>query len=197
MEPSAPQSKRIMPSYSCEARAGVEHCAVQICTDYLSACDKALAKADMKLVDRQLACMPIQSPEGQAYLGAMAAAANFAFANRSLIMKEVRQAFEKTFGKTAHQVSALSAVACWLPASWASNHVLTTQGVQWILHSCSRHPLCKSFVHSTPTPLLARCCWLWRGCQGTNALPLFPLLGGGEAMSARQLRHSPAAPHSW
>jgi len=48
------------------------------------------------LVDRQLACMPIQSPEGQSYLAAMAAAANFAFANRSLIMSEVRSAFEKT-----------------------------------------------------------------------------------------------------
>ena len=48
--------------------------------------------------------MPIQSPEGQAYLGAMAAAANFAFANRSLIAKEVRQAFETTFGKSAREV---------------------------------------------------------------------------------------------
>ena len=70
--------------------------AVQICTDYLSSCDAALARTKTQLVDRQLACMPIQSPEGQAYLGAMAAAANFAFANRSLIAKEVRQAFETT-----------------------------------------------------------------------------------------------------
>ena len=76
----------------------------QICTDYLSACDRALARTKTQLVDRQLACMPIQSPEGQAYLGAMAAAANFAFANWSLIMKEVRQAFEKTFGKSAREV---------------------------------------------------------------------------------------------
>ena len=78
--------------------------AVQICTDYLSSCDAALARTKTQLVDRQLACMPIQSPEGQAYLGAMAAAANFAFANRSLIAKEVRQAFETTFGKSAREV---------------------------------------------------------------------------------------------
>lgn len=82
---------------------------LQICTDYLSACDAALARTKTQLVDRQLACMPIQSQEGQAYLGAMAAAANFAFANRSLIMKEVREAFETTFGKSAREVRILPA----------------------------------------------------------------------------------------
>ena len=45
---------------------------------------RAMARAKVKLVDRQLACMPIGSPEGQAYLGAMQAAANFAFCNRLL-----------------------------------------------------------------------------------------------------------------
>ena len=69
------------------------HCVLQICTDFLSASDRALARENIHLVDRQLACMPIQSPEGQSYLAAMAAAANFAFANRSLIMSEVRSAF--------------------------------------------------------------------------------------------------------
>lgn len=77
---------------------------VQICTDFLSASDRALAREKIHLVDRQLACMPIQSLEGQSYLAAMAAAANFAFANRSLIMSEVRSAFEKTFGKSAREV---------------------------------------------------------------------------------------------
>lgn len=76
----------------------------QICTDFLSASDRALAREKIHLVDRQLACMPIQSPEGQSYLAAMAAAANFAFANRSLIMSEVRSAFEKTFGKSAREL---------------------------------------------------------------------------------------------
>ncbi|KAL3133571.1 hypothetical protein ABBQ38_007418 [Trebouxia sp. C0009 RCD-2024] len=76
----------------------------QICTDFLSASDRALARSKIKLVDRQLACMPIQSPEGQGYLKAMAAAANFAFANRSLITAEVRSAFEKTFNKSARDL---------------------------------------------------------------------------------------------
>lgn len=76
----------------------------QICTDFLSASDRALARGNIHLVDRQLACMPIQSPEGQSYLAAMAAAANFAFANRSIITSEVRSAFEKTFGKSAREL---------------------------------------------------------------------------------------------
>ena len=83
---------------------------MQICTDFLSASDAALAREKIHLIDRQLACMPINSPEGQDYLAAMAAAANFAFANRSLITAQVRSAFEKTFGKSARQVCSSVAV---------------------------------------------------------------------------------------
>jgi tRNA-splicing ligase RtcB (3'-phosphate/5'-hydroxy nucleic acid ligase) len=54
----------------------------QVATDALAVCDVALSKSKIKLVDRQLACVPIHSKEGQSYLGAMAAAANFAFCNR-------------------------------------------------------------------------------------------------------------------
>jgi RNA-splicing ligase RtcB len=57
-------------------------CALQVCTDYLSAADHAMAKAGLRLVDRQLAAAPLSSSEGRDYLAAMAAAANFAFANR-------------------------------------------------------------------------------------------------------------------
>lgn len=55
---------------------------LQVCTDYLSACDRAMARSSLQLVDRQLAAAPLASSEGQDYLAAMAAAANFAFANR-------------------------------------------------------------------------------------------------------------------
>lgn len=59
-------------------------CAVdcQVCTDYLSACDRAMARSAIRLVDRQLAAAPLSSQEGKDYLAAMAAAANYAFANR-------------------------------------------------------------------------------------------------------------------
>ena len=70
----------------------------QVCTDYLEIMQEAMRKYKITIVDRQLACVPIQSPEGQSYLQAMASAANFAFANRQMITHWVRQAFERSLG---------------------------------------------------------------------------------------------------
>lgn len=67
----------------------------QVCTDYLKMTQKAVEKYRIELPDRQLACSPIQSPEGQAYLGAMRAAANFAFVNRQVIKHLAEKAFLK------------------------------------------------------------------------------------------------------
>jgi tRNA-splicing ligase RtcB (3'-phosphate/5'-hydroxy nucleic acid ligase) len=69
----------------------------QVCDDYLKVMLKAAAKYGIELPDRQLCCAPIASPEGQRYLGAMAAAANFAFANRQMITHWVRESFEQIF----------------------------------------------------------------------------------------------------
>src|SRR5918998_5883890 len=65
----------------------------QVCQDYVERCMEAAQKYGIELEDRQLAAAPIGSPEGEAYLGAMAAAANFAFAKRQLITHSTRQAF--------------------------------------------------------------------------------------------------------
>jgi tRNA-splicing ligase RtcB (3'-phosphate/5'-hydroxy nucleic acid ligase) len=65
----------------------------QVCTDYVERFLKAAPRYDIELVDRQLAATPIESPEGQEYLEAMSAAANFAFANRQLISHFTREAF--------------------------------------------------------------------------------------------------------
>ncbi len=70
----------------------------QVCTDYLEVMQEAMKKYNIVIVDRQLACVPIQSPEGQRYLKAMAAAANFAFANRQMITHWTREAFERILG---------------------------------------------------------------------------------------------------
>ena len=59
----------------------------------------------IELPDRELVCAPISSPEGQDYLGAMKAAANFAFCNRRLITHDVRHAFEKILGGTVNHFS--------------------------------------------------------------------------------------------
>lgn len=66
----------------------------QVCTDFLPRMDRAARQAGITLPDRQLACAPLRSGEGRAYLAAMACAANFAFANRQVLSHRVRQAFE-------------------------------------------------------------------------------------------------------
>jgi tRNA-splicing ligase RtcB (3'-phosphate/5'-hydroxy nucleic acid ligase) len=67
----------------------------QICEDSLKLMNKAMTKYGISLPDRQLACTPIQSPEGQDYLSAMAAAANYAWVNRQVIMSQAEKAFMK------------------------------------------------------------------------------------------------------
>jgi tRNA-splicing ligase RtcB len=81
----------------------------QVCTDYVREFQGAVRKYGIDLPDRELVCAPMDSPEGQAYLGAMRAAANFAFANRQLLAYAARNAFEETFAGKAkdwhlHQV---------------------------------------------------------------------------------------------
>jgi len=71
----------------------------QVCDDALRALREAPAKYGIELPDRQLVCAPVESPEGAAYLGAMRAAANYAFCNRQLLMWQVREVFEKVFAK--------------------------------------------------------------------------------------------------
>jgi len=76
----------------------------QVCTDYLDVMQRAMPKYGIHVVDRQLACVPITSPEGKDYLSAMAAAANFAFANRQMITHWTRQAFERILGNGDLQI---------------------------------------------------------------------------------------------
>jgi tRNA-splicing ligase RtcB (3'-phosphate/5'-hydroxy nucleic acid ligase) len=73
----------------------------QVCTDYVKRMDAALARHGIELPDRQLSCAPIDSAEGRDYLGAMAAAANFAWANRAAIAHRVREAIAKVLGRDA------------------------------------------------------------------------------------------------
>jgi len=73
----------------------------QVCTEFVKRMDAALARHRIELPDRQLACAPLGSPEGRDYLGAMAAAANFAWANRAAIAHSVREAIGDVFGADA------------------------------------------------------------------------------------------------
>ena len=76
----------------------------QVCTDHLRVMEGAVSKYGIKPPDRQLACAPIESSEGQDYLGAMACAANYAWANRQCIAHWVRESFSKIFGKSPEKL---------------------------------------------------------------------------------------------
>ena len=70
----------------------------QVCTDYVRQMDAVQRRYGIVLPDRQLACAPQSSPEGRAYLAAMAAAANFAWANRHALAHAVREAVGRLLG---------------------------------------------------------------------------------------------------
>ncbi|WP_371515588.1 RtcB family protein [Kitasatospora sp. NBC_01300] len=70
----------------------------QICTDHVHAMDRDLQRQRIELPDRQLACTPVDSPRGRAYLGAMVAAANYGRANRQLLSEAARRAFAAALG---------------------------------------------------------------------------------------------------
>jgi tRNA-splicing ligase RtcB len=106
--------------YNTEAAKGMElyepgqvivfvHCGSrglghQVCTDYLRVAERSAREHGINLVDRQLACMPYQSPEGQRYFAAMSAAANFAWANRQIIAHWIREVFSGVFRKSAESM---------------------------------------------------------------------------------------------
>ncbi|MFC1953864.1 RtcB family protein, partial [Chloroflexota bacterium] len=71
----------------------------QVCTDYVGLLGQAVKKYGINLPDRQLACAPVDSPEGKDYLAAMAGAANYAWTNRQCITHWTRESFIKVFGK--------------------------------------------------------------------------------------------------
>ena len=72
----------------------------QVCDDYVKSMVHCLGKYNINVPDRQLACAPIDSPEGKAYLSAMKCAANYAWANRQCLMYLARMVFEKVFNKS-------------------------------------------------------------------------------------------------
>ena len=91
------QKGQVVATIHCGSR-GFGH---QIAEDFIRLAEAKQQDYGFKLADRQLACLPLRAVEGQQYLGAMACAANFAWANRQLLMHGVRQAFSAIFGRKA------------------------------------------------------------------------------------------------
>ncbi|HNX82581.1 MAG TPA: RtcB family protein [Candidatus Omnitrophota bacterium] len=76
----------------------------QICDDYVKSMVHCLQKYHSTVPDRQLACAPVNSPEGKQYLAAMRCAANYAWANRQCLMHRARKSFERIFGVSWQQL---------------------------------------------------------------------------------------------
>jgi len=78
-----------------EIHSGSRGLGHQVCDDYVNSLQAAVRKYNIQLPDRQLVCVPLDSPEGRSYFGAMASAANFAWANRQCMAHITRRSFEE------------------------------------------------------------------------------------------------------
>jgi len=78
-----------------EIHSGSRGLGHQVCSDYVDSLQTAVRKYNIELPDRQLVCAPLDSPEGRRYFGAMAAAANYAWANRQCMAHLARHSFEQ------------------------------------------------------------------------------------------------------
>jgi tRNA-splicing ligase RtcB len=106
----------------------------QIGTDYLRRFDEAMPRYGITVNDRELACAPFRSPEGQAYFGAMTAAANTAFANRQVITHRVREVLGRVMGRDPHDLG-LSVVydVCHNTAK-LERHVVDGETLELVVH---------------------------------------------------------------
>jgi len=80
----------------------------QVCTDFLKSTEQALRRYGITVPDRQLACAPAGSDEARAYLGAMRAAANFAFANRQVLAHWTREVFARVLERPAERLGLVT-----------------------------------------------------------------------------------------
>lgn len=72
----------------------------QVCSDYLRVSEQALDKYNIHLADRELACVPNHSEEGESYRAAMFSALNFAWSNRQMLTHWTRKSFERVFNQS-------------------------------------------------------------------------------------------------
>jgi tRNA-splicing ligase RtcB len=92
---------QVVIMFHCGSR-GFGH---QVATDYLQVFLKVMeSKYGIKVLDRELACAPFDSPEGQAYFAAMQCGINMSFANRQVILHRIREVFSEVFGRSAEDL---------------------------------------------------------------------------------------------
>jgi tRNA-splicing ligase RtcB len=99
LDPEAASAFGLHPQQVCVmVHSGSRGLGHQVCSDHVRHMEEAMARYGISVPDRQLACAPVRSPEGAAYLSAMAAAANYGRANRQLLAEAVRASFARAAG---------------------------------------------------------------------------------------------------
>jgi tRNA-splicing ligase RtcB len=121
---------QVVVFFHCGSR-GFGH---QVCQDYLDVMEDAARRYAISLPDKQLACAPVRSPEGRDYLGAMAAAANFAWANRQYIAYWVRRSFAKVFGHSPEELGMAMMYDVAHNIAKVERHLLDGREVQLCVH---------------------------------------------------------------
>ena len=116
----------------CMIHCGSRGLGHQVCTDHLKILESATKKYQITIPDRQLACAPVTSPEGKAYFGAMAASANYAWANRQIISHTARQVLSKIFGIGYEEMPLVYDVAH--NVAKIEEHTLDGKGVEVCVH---------------------------------------------------------------
>jgi tRNA-splicing ligase RtcB len=151
----------------------------QVCDDALKRLRKTPAKYGIELPDRQLVCAPVKSPEGQQYLGAMCAAANFAWCNRQLLMMQAREAFAAVLGRPWEelQLGLVYDVAHNI-AKLEQHQIGGKQRAVWVHRKGAtrafppHHPEVPSTYRGIGQPVLipgdmGRASWVLAGCAGS------------------------------
>ncbi len=116
----------------CMIHCGSRGLGHQVCTDHLKVLETATKKYHITIPDRQLACAPVTSPEGKAYFGAMAASANYAWANRQIICHTARQVLSKMFRIGYEEMPLVYDVAH--NVAKIEKHTLEGKGVEVCVH---------------------------------------------------------------
>lgn len=109
---------------------GSRGCGHQVCSDYMRVMDKAYRNYKLDIPDRQLACAYLDSNEAQNYLHAMYAAANYAWANRQMIIHWVRETFEKVLGQSSEDMGMTTVYDVAHNIAKKETHVINDNGFE-------------------------------------------------------------------
>ena len=133
----------------------------QICDDYVKILGRAMDRYGIRVPDRQLASVPFKSREGQDYFGAMACAANYAWANRQFITHWVRESFEQAFGVSFEELGIEIVYDVAHNIAKVEDHVVNGKKMTLVVHRkgatrafAKGHPSLSELYRETGQPVL-------------------------------------------